>query len=153
MEPTLPYLERVKIQAEIMVPLFRRLKAELGEERACAIVRAAVQDYATAFGKAIADRHEGSSLEKLKAAVPVFTAGKALDVEPLENSATKLTFNVRGCRYAEYFQAIGEPLLGAMLTCEIDPTMTAAIGSDLKLERSQTILTGGNHCDFHWSMD
>ena len=153
MDPTLPYLDRVKIQAEIMVPLFRRLKAELGEERACALVRGAVQDFASEFGKAIAERNAGTPLAKLKAAVPAFTAGNALDVEALENSDTDLRFNVRGCRYADYFQSIGEPLLGAMLTCEIDPPMTAAIGGTLKLERSQTILKGGSHCDFHWSME
>jgi hypothetical protein len=153
MDSTLPYLERVKIQAEILVPLFRRLKAELGEARACELVRAAVKDYAGQLGNAIAARHDGSSLDRLKAAVPVFTAGEALDIEPLENSGSTLRFNVRGCRYADYFRSIGEPQLGALLTCGIDPPMTAGIGRDLRLERTQTILEGGSHCDFRWSLE
>ena len=153
METNLPYLDRVKIQAEILVPLFHRLTAELGEARACELIRAAVREYATAFGRNLAAEHAGSSLDRLKAGVPVFLAGNALDIEPIENSAQTLSFNVRGCRYADYFRSIGEPLLGAMLTCEIDPPMTAGIGPDLDLERSQTILGGGSHCDFRWTQE
>ena len=152
MEQPLPYLERVKVWCELLVPIFRQLRAELGEERACEIVRSAMQDYAQDFGKSIAESGEGSSLAKLKAAMPVFTAGDTLDIEPLEDSTSELTFNVRGCKYAADFQSIGEPVLGALLTCEIDAPLTAAIGSDLELERSQTIMGGGTHCDFRWSM-
>jgi len=45
-----------------------------------------------------------------------------------------------------------EHTLYAMLTCEIDSPMTTAIGSDLSLDRSQTIMTGDSHCDFKWKM-
>jgi len=148
----LPYLDRVKIQAEILLPLFRRMRAELGEERACALVRAAVAEYATAFGRELRARNEGTSLERLKTAMPGFIAGNALDVEPVADARAELKFNVRGCRYADYFHALGEPLLGAMLTCEIDPPMTAGVGDDLALERTQTIMGGGSHCDFRWTL-
>jgi hypothetical protein len=37
-----------------------------------------------------------------------------------------------------------------MLTCEVDPPLTAGIGHDIILQRSQTILKGGSHCDFRW---
>lgn len=150
METTLPYLERVKIQAEILIPLFRRLRAELGEEKACALVRDAVTEFATALGRNLR-QVEGTPLTRLKRMVPAFTAGDALTLESVADTAQDLRFNVRACRYAEYFQSIGEPLLGAMLTCEIDPPLTAGIGDGLRLQRSQTILTGGSHCDFHWS--
>ena len=153
MDQPLPYLERVKIQAEILIPLYHRLCAELGEARAGELVRGAVREYAEQLGRSAAERHGGGSLAILKAIVPAFTAGHALDIEPLVDDQHDLEFNVRGCRYADYFRSIGEPVLGAMLTCEIDPPLTAGIGADLKLERTQTILTGGSHCDFHWSQD
>jgi hypothetical protein len=153
MDFDIAYLERVKIQAEILLPLFRRLREELGEPRACELIRAAVHDYATELGQSIAGAHAGTSLARLKAAVPVFTAGDALDIETLRDDADELSFNVRGCRYAEYFQALGEPLLGAMLTCEIDPPMTAAIGADLSLDRKQTLMQGGSLCDFRWKLE
>jgi hypothetical protein len=149
---TLPYLERVKIQAEILIPLFRLLRREFGDDKACELVRAAVAEYAGALGRATGTGEE-SSLTKIRRLMPAFTAGGALDIDPVRDTATDLEFKVRGCRYAEYFQSIGEPLLGAMLTCEIDPPLTAAIGADLNLARTQTILTGGSHCDFHWSID
>lgn len=152
MSESIPYLERVKIQAEILLPLFRRLRAELGEARACELVRAAVAEYAEGVGRQLRQGSDGTSLQKLKRMVPAFTAGAALDIEPLADSDTDLQFNVRGCRYADYFKSIGEPVLGAMLTCEIDPPLTAGIGEDLSLTRSQTILKGGSHCDFHWAL-
>src|SRR5512147_605065 len=136
MTQSISYLDRVKIQAEILVPLFRRLRDELGEAKACELVRAAVAEFAAGLGRKVGEG-EGSSLAKLKRMVPSFTAGNALDVEPLVDTEQDLKFNVRGCRYAEYFNSIGEPVLGAMLTCEIDPPMTAGIGADLELTRSQ----------------
>ena len=41
----LPYLERVKIQAEILLPFYRRIRAEIGEERAAALLRESVAEF------------------------------------------------------------------------------------------------------------
>lgn len=148
---TLPYLERVKIQSEILLPLFRRLRDELGAERANAMLREAVTEFAEAFGRK-AGEGEGSSLDKVGALMPAFAAGGALEVEPLVHDERELRLNVRRCAYAEYFRELGEPEFGAMVTCEIDPPMTRAIGADLTLNRTQTILGGGSHCDFQWKL-
>lgn len=40
----IPVIERVKIQAQVLILLVRALQAELGEERANAIVRSALGD-------------------------------------------------------------------------------------------------------------
>jgi len=148
-DDSMSYLERVKIQAEILVPLFRRLREELGDELACALVRGAVAEFAKGLGQRLRQA-EGAPLVRLKRMVPAFTADNALDIEPVADEPGELRFNVHGCRYADYFREIGEPLLGALLTCEMDPPMTEGIGDGLTLERSQTILTGGSHCDFRW---
>lgn len=146
------YLERVKIQAEILLPLFRRLREELGEARACELIRASVREFATDFGRSVREEATGTSLDKLRSLIPGFAADDALKVEPVRDDSEELRFNVRGCRYAEYFHGLGEPLLGAMLTCEIDPPMTEAIGTDLGLQRTQTLMGGGSHCDFRWHL-
>lgn len=146
----LPYLERVKIQVEILLPFYRRVRAALGEERAAALLRESVSEFGTGLGEQVAKSAAGTSLEKLKTLLPVFTAGDALEVEPLVDTADEFSMNVRGCRYAAFFKALGEPEFGAMLTCEVDPPLTAGIGRDLTLRRSQTILKGGSHCDFRW---
>jgi hypothetical protein len=149
---TLSYLERVKIQSEILLPFYRRLRTEIGEARAAELLREAVEEYASALGSSVSQSTQGTSLEKLRSMLPTFTADSALDVEPVADTDEELSVNVRGCRFAEYFHALGEPQFGAMLTCEIDSPMTTAIGSDLSLDRSQTIMTGDSHCDFKWKM-
>ncbi|MEQ8234554.1 MAG: L-2-amino-thiazoline-4-carboxylic acid hydrolase [Gammaproteobacteria bacterium] len=148
----LPYLERVKIQSEILLPLYRLLRDELGEADAARLLRAAVKEYAVNLGHAAAAAGSGSSLDKLRALMPAFTAGGALEVEPLADDDSELSLNVRGCRYAEFFHELGEPAFGAMLTCEIDPPMTTAIGDDLTLDRRHTIMGGASHCDFRWKL-
>ena len=148
----IPYIERVKIQSEILLPLFRRLREEVGKERASELLRSAVQEYAESLGKAVSRANEGTSLEKLQTLMPGFVAGDALEVEPLVNDAKELSLNVRRCEYAKYFHSLGEPEFGAMITCEVDPPMTEAIGSDLSLERTQTIMRGASHCDFRWKL-
>lgn len=40
----MPLIEQIKIQAQVLVPLVKALQAELGEERANAIVRTALGD-------------------------------------------------------------------------------------------------------------
>jgi hypothetical protein len=153
MSHDLPYLERVKIQAEILLPLFRRMRAELGEAKAVELVRAAVAEYANQLGESLAAQDDAGPLVTIKRMMPAFTAGDALDVEPLANTERELTFNVRRCDYARFFHELGEPLLGRLLTCEIDPPLTDGIGGGLKLSRSQTIMGGASHCDFDWRVD
>ncbi|MGR8950047.1 MAG: L-2-amino-thiazoline-4-carboxylic acid hydrolase [Gammaproteobacteria bacterium] len=149
----LPYLERVKIQTEILLPLYKRLREELGRDKANELLRASVHEYASKLGESIGQSPTGSSLDKLRTAIPVFAASDALDVEPVTNNDEELTMNVRGCQYAAYFKALGETEFGAMLTCEIDPPMTKAIGPDLSLDRSKTIMSGGDVCDFRWKLN
>ena len=149
----LPYLERVKIQSEILLPLFKRLREEIGREKTNELLRASVDEYAANLGESIRQSATGSSLEKLRAVIPQFAAGDALEVEPVANDSHTLSMDVRGCRYAAYFKSLGEPEFGAMLTCEIDPPMTRAIGEDLTLARTKTIMAGDEVCDFRWKLN
>jgi hypothetical protein len=41
---SVPVIQQAKIQAEVLVPLIKALQAELGEERANALVRRALGD-------------------------------------------------------------------------------------------------------------
>jgi hypothetical protein len=47
----IPLIEQVKIQAQVLVPLVKALQAELGEERANAIVRKALGDQYRKYGE------------------------------------------------------------------------------------------------------
>lgn len=47
----IPVFEQVRIQAQVLVPLVKTLRAELGEERAHTIVRKALADLYRKFGE------------------------------------------------------------------------------------------------------
>ena len=47
----IPLIDQVKIQAQMLVPLVKTLRAELGEERANTIVRKALSDLYRKFGE------------------------------------------------------------------------------------------------------
>ena len=47
----IPLIEQAKIQAQVLVPLVKALQAELGEERANALVRKALGDQYRKFGE------------------------------------------------------------------------------------------------------
>jgi hypothetical protein len=58
--------------------------------------------------------------------------------------------DVTGCRYAEFFKALGEPELGFLLVCSADYLMAEGFGPEIKLTRTQTIMQGASHCDFRY---
>ena len=143
------YLERVKLQAQVLVPVVRHLQRELGDERARSLMRAALADYGREIGQQIRSGSAGTGVEKVAAALPLFQAGGALEVETVDQSATALNFNVKRCSYAAFFREIGAQDLGELLCCDLDFPMAEAAG--VRLERSQTIMGGADHCDFRWS--
>ncbi len=67
------------------------MREELGNERACSLVRSAVREYAKSLGEAISAQNEGTSLEKLQAVVPAFAAGNTLEIEPIANTDKELS--------------------------------------------------------------
>ena len=77
----------------------------------------------------------------------------ALEIEVLELSDEKLSFDVNRCRYAELYQALGIPELGEILSCGRDFALSEGFNPKLKLTRTQTILGGSSHCDFRYTLD
>lgn len=146
------YLDRVKIQCEILLPFYQRVRAELGEARAAALLRDAVREYGLAMGATMKDAIPGQDVAQVKAMMPMFAAGNALDVEPVADTPTEFSVNVRGCRYADYFKELGEREFGAMITCEADHPMMETFTSTVSMGRTSTIMSGGSHCDFRWRL-
>jgi hypothetical protein len=58
--------------------------------------------------------------------------------------------DVTGCRYAEFYKALGEPELGFLLVCTADFSVAKGFGSDIELTRTKTIMQGASHCDFRY---
>ena len=148
----IPLIEQVKIQAQVLVPLVKALQAELGEERANAIVRKALGDLFRKYGeKWWRDSGGGDLGEKVGSAFKMFAAGDALKYEVIRNSPSAVELNVTQCRYAEFYKKIGAPELGFLLTCSGDADFFAAKGFGARLTVTQTIMQGASHCDFRYS--
>ncbi len=149
----IPIIERAKIQAEVLVPLVKALRAELGQQRADALVRQALGDLYRRLGEGWAKRRQPGDLGKqLARTMEGFAAGGALDYDVVSQAADGLAVNVTGCRYAEFYKAMGEPELGFLLVCSSDFPLVEGMGNGIELERSQTIMQGASHCDFRYAL-
>ena len=140
--------EQAKIQAQVLVPLVRALQAELGEERANALVRRALGDVyrrnADEFRRAKTGQglDDGVSVCRLCA--------RRREYRVMAQSVDRFELDVTRCRYAEFFQALGVPELGFLLVCSADYAVAEGFGSDVALTRSQTLMQGASHCDFRY---
>ena len=144
-------IEQVKIQAQVLVPLVKALQAELGEERANALVRKAMGDLYRRYGEEFRQRKNEKDLGTLMAsAFATYALGEALDYRVIEQSPDAFEFDVTGCRYADFYKEMGEPDLGFLLVCSADFPTAEGVGPDIELTRTQTIMQGASHYDFRY---
>ena len=149
----IPLIETVKIQAHALVPLIKTLQAELGEERANAIVRKALADLYRKYGeKWWRSQGARSFEEKIASAFEMFAAGDALEYDVIKKTPDAFELNVTQCRYAEFYKKIGAPDLGFLLTCSADFSHAEGFGAGVQLTRTQTIMQGASHCDFRYAL-
>jgi hypothetical protein len=144
-------LQQAKIQAQALVPLVKALQAELGEERANTLVRKALGDIYRRYGEEFWRMKNEKNLGKvITSAFATYARDDALDYGVVEQSQDAAGIDVTGCRYAEFYKALGEPELGFLLVCSADFPMAEGFGTDIKLTRTQTIMQGASHCDFRY---
>jgi hypothetical protein len=149
----IPTIEQVKIQARILIPLVKALQAELGVERANAIVRKALGDLYRGYGEKWWKSHGSANLgASMATAFDGFAAGDAVDYDVLKQTPDAFEANVTGCRYAAFYKALGVPELGFLLTCSADFKMADGYGAGVELKRTQTIMQGASHCDFRYAL-
>jgi hypothetical protein len=145
----IPLIERAKIQAQVLVPLIKALQAELGEERANALVRGALGKlYRESAEKWWASRPSRDVGKNLASAFRTYAGGDALEYQVLRQAPDAFEIDVTRCRYAEFYKALGVPELGSLLACSADFDVAEAAGA--RLERTQTIMQGASHCDFRY---
>lgn len=63
-DPRLSLLEKTRIQAQVLVPVLRALRSELGRERADAIVKQALRDWSKQLFAAVGNSVDGSPRRK-----------------------------------------------------------------------------------------
>jgi predicted ArsR family transcriptional regulator len=151
-DPRLSLLEKTRIQAQVLVPVLRAHRSELGRERADAIVKQALRDWSKQLFAAVGDSVDGGPRRKWAAmhtAMAEITE-QAVTVEMRRQDKEALEFDVTHCRFAEFFRALGEPELGALLICATDFDIAAAGGGEVSFTRDQTIMQGASSCTFRY---
>jgi hypothetical protein len=147
-----PFIEQVKIQAQVLVPLLKALRAELGEARANALVRKALGGLYRKVGEELWNARQGNLTEKMAPMMEIFASGNALDYQMLKQTPETYEFNITGCRYAQFYRELGEPELGFLLVCYQDVPMAEGFGPEVEFTRTQTIMQGASHCDFRFKL-
>jgi hypothetical protein len=151
-DPKISLLDKTRIQAQVLVPVLRALQAELGKDKADAVVKQALRDWSKQLFAAIGDGIEGSPRRKWATIQSVWgeVSGREVEVEILRHDQQALDMDVTRCRFAEFFRELGEPELGALLICEADFDIASAGDGEVSLERAQTIMQGAPSCTFRY---
>jgi len=151
-DPSVSFLARTRIQAQVLVPVLRALRAELGKDKADAIVKGALRDWSRQLFAAIGEAIEGSPRRKWATVQSAYNDVTVPGIESKMHRRDKeaLEFDVTRCPYAEFFRALGEPELGSFLVCETDFDVAATGKGEVSFERAQTIMQGAPSCTFRY---
>jgi hypothetical protein len=151
-DPKVSLLDKTRMQAQVLLPVLRALRTELGKDKADAIVKQALRDWSKDLFAAIGETIEGSPRRKWAAIQSVFgeVSGREVEVEILRHDKEAMDIDVTRCRFAEFFRALGEPELGALLICEADFDIAPVGDGEVSLERAQTIMQGAPSCTFRY---
>jgi hypothetical protein len=151
--PKLPLLEQREIEAGIVGPLVHAFAAEIGRERTVAILRRVIGQLARESGANLARLLGEQSLEAFSRTLDSWRENGALEIDLIDQSAERFSFNVVRCRYAEMYRALGLAELGESLSCQRDFALVEGFNPEIRLVRTQTIMEGAPFCDFRFQRD
>jgi hypothetical protein len=143
-------LVRREIEARMLAPIIDALSAEFERERILQIIGQTIIQIARQQGQALAQEIGGNSLSNFAAGLDAWKRDDALEIEVIESHESAFSFNVKRCRYAELYLALGIPELGALLSCGRDFALIEGFNNEIQLSRSQTIMEGAPLCDFRY---
>ncbi|NKB53810.1 MAG: 2-amino-thiazoline-4-carboxylic acid hydrolase [Rhizobiaceae bacterium] len=166
----LPILQQRRIEANIIKPIYEEMVERLGKAQASEILRAAITRDAIQQGQTYAKidsgsddggdgdgdgdgdggEGDGTTLQGFHALLPQWKANGALEVEMLAEADDHVHYNVTRCKYAEMYKEMGLAEIGHILSCGRDGTFCTGYNPNIKLDRSQTIMQGADHCDFRY---
>jgi hypothetical protein len=148
----LTLLGQREIEASIVGPLVRAFANEVGDERALTIVGQVIRELARQSGRELAREIGEQTLEAFARTLGRWCENGALEIDILEQSPERLSFNVTRCRYAEMYRALGMADLGGSLSCARDFALAEGFNAAIHLDRTQTIMAGASHCDFRFRL-
>ena len=142
-------LLRRETEARIIAPLIEAMAREFGRERVGEILHDTITTLAREQGAALAAEF-GGGREGFLEVLRFWTQNDALEIEILENSGGRLDFDVKRCRYAEMYRALGIAELGKTLSCARDGAFVEGFDPKARFVRKQTILEGAPCCTFRY---
>ncbi len=145
-------LEQTKAQAQVLIPVFEELKAEMGEEKAQAIMHRALEKWGKNAGRQIKDMIPGNPADKIAAATSYYSMDHAIEYEIIQQTSEAFEYKVTGCKYAEFYKELGQAELGYRFVCAHDFSIASGISPDLELERKGTIMQGDPQCHFLYKL-
>ena len=151
-EERLGVLERRRIEAMVLGPLIRAYQDEIGLERATQVARRVITDIAREQGAAMARKIGANGLRDFADNKEPWTRNGALEIDVIEKSESKYSFNVTRCRYAEMYRELGFADLGDVFSCTRDFEFSRGFNPDIQLTRIQTIMKGASHCNFRYKV-
>lgn len=147
-------LERRRIEAGILKHVYETVKASHGEAMARQIIADSVRRASVEQGSQMAAATPGgTSLQSFIDAQEMWTRGGALTIDVKEASSRRFAFHVTDCAYAKMYREMGLGDIGHLLSCQRDGTFCEGYDPRLKLQRSQTIMGGAEHCDFEYTYE
>jgi hypothetical protein len=151
-DPHVSLLDKTRIQAQVLLPVLRALRAELGKDRADAIVREALRDWSSQLFAVIGANIDGSPRRKWAAMQSALNdvSAKEVEFEILRHDKEALDIDVTRCRFADFFRALGEPELGALLICATDVDIASVGEGEVSLDRAETLMQGAPRCAFRY---
>lgn len=150
----LSMLDKRRIEAEILGHVYEVLKASHGKGAAMQAVGDAVRRSSIEQAQRFAAQGEQpTSLQSFVELSSLWSQDGALTIAVREHTDQRYDFDVVRCRYAEMYQAMGLGEIGHLLSCQRDGTFCEGYDPKLKFSRTQTIMQGASHCDFHYAYD
>jgi hypothetical protein len=148
-------MARVQNAVEVLLPLLSDLRAELGTDRANTLVYASLRRSNKEWIESLAPSEVDDPLEVWRQTSEALEAFFHGDVafETIRDNGEALDLDVFSCRYADFFRSIGEPELGAILTCELDNHIADLGRSAVTLSRKDTLMQGAKACSFRYQFD
>jgi hypothetical protein len=151
---TISTMDEIREEVRVLLPVLQAARAELGEDRANRLIFDALRGSRRELYKQIGARFPGSPKEKwdaMNSLYPIRIRENEFGIEVLKQDSEAFEFNVTRCKFAEFFQQIGEPDLGVVLMCDGDFQVVDEVASpDVELTRTQTLMQGGCCCDYRF---
>jgi hypothetical protein len=146
-------IDRRQVEAMILGPMLRAFQKEIGVEKTNDLARTVITNLAREQGSQFAKGIGSNSLEDYASNKDAWRRHGALEIEIIESTASKYSFDVTRCKYAEMYNKLGFGDLGDIFSCTRDFEFCGGFNPDVNLVRTQTIMQGASHCDFRYTLD